>query len=370
MSTDIRKCISLGPAGFIYPGSPNDYRNVRPFFSETNTKWVRLYVDWPTAQPTQSGADPNKGNTNETLMQQLDAQIAQANADGVAVILVTYRYPTWTNPQTRNQYGAPPTGPEFAFPDDRSTQSPYGNWIASLIIRYGNTARSPHINVLEVVNEPNVQGHPQRNSQGQTVSPCYASQMFSTAQAANAFLGNGILLAGPAAADARPGNPIGAPDYDNWTQSFMAALPDGFDSTHWVYTHHNYIDTEQDVTATSSARVRDIVVAATNSNGSGSKWFGAREGASNGPLFFLTEGGARLPQVNNDRNLQNTRLTAAFNRLYNDNSGGGRGIGMFANYLVYGTGSGDDAALLEPLSNPAVRRPSFYGWTQVSPGRY
>src|SRR4051812_22943227 len=94
-SAPLRRCVSLGANGVINPGSSQDYRTNRAFLIETGTKWVRLWADWPSLQPEASLA-PDQGS-GAWRVAELDKQIAQANADGIQVILCSYRFPTWSN---------------------------------------------------------------------------------------------------------------------------------------------------------------------------------------------------------------------------------------------------------------------------------
>src|SRR3954447_2236813 len=87
-----RRADALGPAGTIYPGSTQDLRvgGNRGFLTETRTRWLRLWADWPTLAPARGGYDA-------TRLASLDAQIAQAKRDGLDVVLTLYRFPTWAN---------------------------------------------------------------------------------------------------------------------------------------------------------------------------------------------------------------------------------------------------------------------------------
>src|SRR4051812_6358267 len=88
----LRKMIVLGPAGTLYPGSTQDYRyfNNRQWTLQTGTRWIRLWADWPTLMPA-------RGQFDAARLAALDAQIAQAKADGLKVIPPMSRSPTWPN---------------------------------------------------------------------------------------------------------------------------------------------------------------------------------------------------------------------------------------------------------------------------------
>src|SRR3954453_92231 len=90
MASNLRRLVVLGPAGTIYPGSAQDYRSAsnRAFVKDTKTKWIRLWADWPTLMPA-------RGQFDAARLAALDAQIAQAKADGLKVMLTMFRFPTW-----------------------------------------------------------------------------------------------------------------------------------------------------------------------------------------------------------------------------------------------------------------------------------
>ena len=92
--------IDLTPNGVIRPGSAQDYRAVReqPWFPALReaTTHVRMWADWPTLQPEAIPCNTvaNPGLANFLA---LDSQILAANADGLEVVLMPYRYPGWAN---------------------------------------------------------------------------------------------------------------------------------------------------------------------------------------------------------------------------------------------------------------------------------
>ncbi len=60
----------------------------RRFVAETGCTWVRLWAEWPKLQPDPS-APPDFGP--------LDAEIDAARADGLKVMLTSWRFPRWAN---------------------------------------------------------------------------------------------------------------------------------------------------------------------------------------------------------------------------------------------------------------------------------
>src|SRR3712207_2203007 len=92
MASNLKRMVNLGPAHCIYPGGAQDYRvgGNRSFFSDTRTRWVRMWADWPSLEPA-------GGQWDATKLAALDAQIARARRDGLRIMLTLYRFPTWAN---------------------------------------------------------------------------------------------------------------------------------------------------------------------------------------------------------------------------------------------------------------------------------
>src|SRR3954467_10689515 len=126
MASNLRRMVVLGPSGTINPGGSHDYRSAsnRLFFSDTRTRWVRLWADWPTLEPA-------NGQLDTARLAALDAQIARAKRDGVKVILTLYRFPTWAN-------GTAALTPEqlAATMPDRKTATDPETKAKSLMLRY------------------------------------------------------------------------------------------------------------------------------------------------------------------------------------------------------------------------------------------
>src|SRR3954451_25411615 len=76
MASTLRRMVVLGPSGTITPGGSHDYRSAsnRLFFSDTRTRWVRFWADWPTLEPA-------NGQLDTARLAALDAQIARAKRD-------------------------------------------------------------------------------------------------------------------------------------------------------------------------------------------------------------------------------------------------------------------------------------------------
>src|SRR3954452_25346695 len=126
MASNLRRMVVLGPSGTITPGGSHDYRSAsnRVFFSDTRTRWVRFWADWPTLEAA-------NGQLYAKRLDALDAQIARAKRDGLKVILTLYRFPTWAN-------GTAAMTPEqlAATMPDRTNAADPDTKAKSLLLRY------------------------------------------------------------------------------------------------------------------------------------------------------------------------------------------------------------------------------------------
>jgi hypothetical protein len=331
--------IALGPGGI---GDEQRYASNRRFVAETGCTWVRLWAEWPKLQPRPDRAPDFKS---------LDAEIAAARADGMKVMLTSWRYPRWANgtgPLTPEQDAefelrdrVDPDGDvarrkdlTFRPPADLSPGSAFGRWIAGLGDR--------DVDAIEVVNEPNFQLWPQRDVH------VPVARMMATARA---VLGGRSLVVGPATADR---NGSGALDTDHL--EFARALLDeldkiGFrpdDRTAW--SHHNYGDVESDAAdriAAAGALVRD-------------RWPGV-------PIL-VTESGARLTTIARKERLRDDALVRrrqaeliarGCERLRVGPEG--EAVGLVLQYLFI-TDMNYDSGLCELDGRP---RPSYYAWADL-----
>src|SRR5689334_8632308 len=128
----VARGVALGPGGF---GVEQTYAANRNRFLDTGTPWVRLWADWPTAQPLPDRAPD---------LARLDADVALAKVDGLRVMVTAWRFAPWAS------------GDPFTVARDLSPSGAWGRWIALLLDRYSGT-----IDALEIVNEPNLQLFPQ-----------------------------------------------------------------------------------------------------------------------------------------------------------------------------------------------------------------
>ncbi|MDQ3936350.1 MAG: hypothetical protein M3340_17155 [Actinomycetota bacterium] len=332
MSGNMRKCISLGPAGqggannqfaYSFEPSPGDFPN-RRFFAETNTKWIRLWADWKVLQP--ASTTPLDGSN--TVLAHLDKEIRRANEDGLKVMLVMYRVPTWV--AAANQYGAP---------DNVSTTGPWGNWLRFLYGRYKGDA-FPRIHILEVVNEPNYQFLQRTDTVAKVIS------MFRTATSISQEHTHKLFLGGPALADA-PAGTLGATHWPTFMDQMAAT---GFRAhSKFIWTHHNYGDVEDNSGSTVGARDRV------------GWWTGYDEGE--GPIVFGSEGGGRMARLGGNEITQRDRVVSKYNNLK-----GQRQIGMQSNYLMMDPAANDYSGLRRPYETGGAPRAVYSPWGGLDRG--
>jgi hypothetical protein len=405
MSTVLRRIIDLGAGSGTRPGSTGDYRfdDNRRYFAETNTTWVRLWADWPTLQPDPARAPDDPDGQGAAVLAALDDQIRAANADGVKVILMLYRFPLWANgmealgaqrntdaeisydypdriaPAEWARYVAAGRDPARVNPSRRALEfaippngvGPGTAWAGFFEFAYarwhrGVAATRPYVHGFELVNEPNFQWWPQRApaagddpfALAALTAHVPMAQMMSTAAAIAAGHDDGTLLFAPSLADSELGGRT-VTQYEE----FIAGLLDALDAAGHVagrsevWSHHNYTDLERRSTDTKLQRMCALL------NG---RWAGFAEGAA--PTVFVTEGGVRLSKMEayypaEDR-LQAQALSwrTGWERHFRDD-GPGAGVGMLAQYTTYAEPR-FDAGLLDPW--PAVvRRPAYAVWTSL-----
>jgi hypothetical protein len=130
MSRNLKKCIDITPNGVLAPGSRQDYQWLRaqPWWPEllADTRYIRFWVDRPSLQGDMTnyalGAAP-EGSIEAFRLVNLDAQIRAANADGLKVILLPYRYPRAANGTAQLQ-----VEDRLFEPEDRSSAANYLPW--------------------------------------------------------------------------------------------------------------------------------------------------------------------------------------------------------------------------------------------------
>ena len=95
----LRKLLDIGPGGVIAPGSAQDLRAAgnAGYFTDTGTRWIRMWADWPSLQPSADHAPDDPRSPAAWKLRALDEQIALANSLGLRVMLMPYRFPRWAN---------------------------------------------------------------------------------------------------------------------------------------------------------------------------------------------------------------------------------------------------------------------------------
>jgi hypothetical protein len=198
-----KKCIDITPNGVRQPGSLQDYLWLRAqdWWEELliDTHCLRLWVDRSYLQGDATnyalGSAP-AGSFEAFRLLNLDAQIRAANADGLEVILLPYRYPlaangtlslpvenrlfeaedrgsgnaylTWYYDRTRTA----PTMKDLHYrlpPDGHGPDSQWGRYVGAMFERW--VARADvhgRADVIDVCNEPNGQLWPQRGPAADT----------------------------------------------------------------------------------------------------------------------------------------------------------------------------------------------------------
>lgn len=372
------KLVSMAP--LTAPGSPQqDYTQAgnRSFFADTRTRVIRISLDWPQVEPTPGAYD----------WRALDANVAAAKADGLTVILSTYRFPRWTNTTAVDERDAART-PEFRLPSALDAASPFGALMEEVVSRYSRgsaTAPNPAawIDYLEPVNEPNLLYWPQCETGGERTIHIAVAEMLATVQeiraGARTFGAAMPELLLPAASDIlteardrRARTPLFSSDPGlDFTALLVGALhSNGFDQSEAFWSHHNYTDVEQQ--RWGGASITQALRRRLGALG----WAGSRRLESRGlpsPVVFLTEGGAR---VSADPAAQGQRVRMELAAL--STATDGEGIATVAQELFYSQidprdpSNTFDSGLLEPHApgTPDRFRPAYADWRALAdPGR-
>lgn len=403
MGIALARCVALGPAGVIYPGSAQDYRigNNRVWLTDSRTRWVRLWPDWPSLMPIADQLD-------QPRIAALDAQIAQARADGLRVVLTPYRFPTWANgtdAMTPDQLTAtmpdrrtssqPDTRAKtllFRYPDDLSPTGAFGRFLQLLIERYSpdspnRPTAGTSVDIVELCNEPNLQWWPQQApsttadpyAQGPIVVHDAIVQMFITAKRIVDDVGSAIVLAGPGSADLTIGSRLRT-SYRALAEAILTNLTAaGFiPGPRFVWTHHNYADVTYDQGRGSTAPdaatnpARQTNLAADMRKRLVGRWPGWPAGDARNPQLLLTEGGATLGSMQtrygltdptDQRRKQAELIQRNWNRMASP-GGDGAGIAMTTNYLLY-SDANFDSGLCEEYAAGGATRPSYDTWKRL-----
>jgi hypothetical protein len=319
----------------------------------TGARWVRLWIRWDKAQPLPPAFVPWSALDSPVndlagcgtgcgyrYIASLDAQIAAARAAGLNVVLVSWLFPRWAN-------GTAARPADWAFEDRGTPGAPldrlksmetrvpvgqlgpgghYGRWIDWLVGRYAGYGRNL---ALEIMNEPNLQMWPQQAPSptadpfgpGRPVIGSYIAEMMATARSVSAARGDPILMAAPALSDHFGVDSRAETNFRTAVSDTLAALPPGGWPDNFVWTHHNYIDVEENMASPTRAdAVRGLLV---------DRWDG--RGGSADPKLWLTEGGARLGSGDATDPAAQAQLVALNWARMTD----APGIEMWTNYLLH-----------------------------------
>src|SRR4051794_27304000 len=129
MSSYVRKCIDISPTAVVSPefDPPNDFRKLvgQTWWRELRetTSFARIWAPWLELQRT-AGSPPGGPS-----LAALDAQVETALADGLRLIMVPWRYPSWVNGTAGMVFGSA-ADTDF-YPQDRVTSlQSYQDWKA------------------------------------------------------------------------------------------------------------------------------------------------------------------------------------------------------------------------------------------------
>ena len=350
----LRKLLDIGPGGVIAPGSAQDLRAAgnAGYFTDTGTRWIRMWADWPSLQPSADHAPDDPLNPSAHKLRALDEQIALANRLGIRVLLMPYRFPRWANGSEDGARGPRGQAPEYRLPAGAYGHD--GAWAAFFTFlhdRYHAGRESgPRVEGFELVNEPNLQLWPQPGV------PREVAQLLKTAQGISARRAHSTMLYAPSISD------DDAPSSERHTRwdEFVPALLGELEAIGYLphsgqaWSHHNYTDVEKRQTSTRSQAIRALLRG---------RWGGHVEG--DGPTVYITEGGARLSQMprlypaEDPRAAQAKCLRDAW-ALHERADGAGAGVAMFAQYLLYADPN-FDCGLLDPFPS-TVKRPAYQAW--------
>lgn len=422
MSSYLRKCIDIAPTPISSPdiNPPNDYAKLvlQPWWPalRATTSHIRLWVDWAWFQD-----DPEKepGGTPRSALSlaALDRHVKSASDDGLAVIVVVYRYPDWAN----DTVGVTPGAVDDDFhPWDRVARvNQYVDWRAGLRVRppykdlryrlpkeghrpggawarwmewlwdryVGQAPRYGRVAAFEVTNEPNLQVWPQRSvidtpdpiarwgTEGTHLTvTSEVADMMVTMDAIARRHDRAALCLGPATSDSDIDDIPRSTVISHQTQYtpratdwFIPSLLTELDrrgfagGDHWVWSYHNYADIERKQHHV--AAMRRLLIERG--------WAGRQ--LDDGPEVWATEGGCRVGQTNTrfrgafgrdltadeQREYQARVLTEGLSR-HHYAKGDGAGVGLITQYTTYADGF--NSGVLEGNGTP---RPALAAWCAV-----
>jgi hypothetical protein len=245
-----------------------------------------------------------------------------------------------------------------------------------------------HVDLLEVMNEPNFEGWPQfvtlrdgravadpadarAGDERRAYAVATTAEMLRSAVALCATVNAGarvpLLLGGPGTSDAHRADEASAVvlGYDRFLRRLVAELGDGLPAEpRFVWTHHHYKDTEQDRTGApgapgapadertnGAAWVVRLLRGATE-DGAWRGWRGWPSGRAQDAGLALTEGGCRRNRDAPTADEQVRRLRASFERMRDGPLGAG--VVLFTTFLAWQDESADNTGYLLRRDAPGV----------------
>jgi hypothetical protein len=152
--------------------------------------------------------------------------------------------------------------------------------------------------------------------------------------------GNPILMGGPALSDHWGADSRTETNFRTVLSATLAGLwPSGWPEN-FVWTHHNYVDVEENLGATRAGAVRGLLL---------DRWSG--RGGSADPKLWLTEGGARLGSGKAGDLTEQAELV----RLNWERMSAEPGVEMWTNYLLYANPYADSGLRQSWLAGGAPR---------------
>jgi hypothetical protein len=244
----MRKNVSLQHTN-EFDGHRNDYRNWenrRYIRDEARCDWVKLWVHWDKVQPNPAPSDLYANWAAIGAWPhwwRLDAQIAQANADGRRVSLqIDCRSPTWATGTSSFEKDTN-KDPRFHVIADPQVGGPWERFFSFCYNRYrpgaGQNPAGAYIDAIEPINEPNQLMWPQENLH------CSISTMMQTVENVVAFWGPHAMVLMPNVAD-MPNKTTGSvrdwTDYLTFTNGVLDLLRNWRPRMYVGWSLHNYRD--------------------------------------------------------------------------------------------------------------------------------
>lgn len=405
MTSYLRKSVALGP--YEAANAETNFGFAAPFFDDTHTGYVRLWVNWRSLAPYAPNMDgsvayppsdyrplpgspgptPGESGTVADYVSQIDAQVRYARIKKLKVVMTFWQFPYWANgfsdagpgklaatpnvdpntydPANRRKLSGEYKSLYFKPPSDVTVGSYWAGYLFFLMARYAmvNQAynQGAYVDYLEICNEPNLQWFPQQDSAGARVAHITAGRMMAAARSIQAALKiTSPVVLGPATSDtprANGGDRL-VTDGQTFTYDVLGYLgATGFvPGAGFGWSHHNYDDIQR---GTATLRTTDVLDALKRN-----QWAGWPRGDVNNSYIACTEGGYVLGKPGTTLDEQAGRLAVIYVRLHNDTPSLGQGVAMLTQYLFW-TDLTYDCGLVEPSAKGSTPRPAYTVWKNL-----